>query len=463
MPSRRLVSSLVVVVAVVAVVATGCGKSGPPGIRRKLSTQSGVLTGLPGEHVGSLAEAKPSLTIDGVSGAVEQGARTVLSTSALAKRGAVAITIAGVPAAPGRDGDLELTITGTAVFAHPPQISKLTATITGTLSYNGIDARTLGAELGGVVVDWLTGAKLPADVGLPEGPVAAPKQVAVGSPSCSLHEDGTVRCWDKSGQGVPINAVAGTTAIAAAVNFGACGIRADGHAYCIDAWGNAVALEARAVCGVEGATAISVGQQTACAIVGDGHVRCWGRTEKAFEPCSAEGEAVEVKGVTGAVALDTGPFAGCAITGGGGVACWELCGEGCKSGVVGRVDTPPVAHAIKGLTKATQLVTGHEVCAATGDRVACRSTDGNGKPTAAVVPEPVTQLARGAVDTCARGTSGHVFCWTVGTKPEAVADLADVVDFDADISGSCAVTARGVVCWGGMGEPTPPQLIDLSY
>lgn len=466
MPSRRIVSGLVVVALV------GCGSKGPPGIQRKLHTESLIATGLPGEHVATLADAKPSLTIDGVTGAIEEGVHGRLEGSELAKKGAVTVKFEGVPTSPGNDGSFDVTITGVAVFAHLPNVSKLTATITGKVSYNGIDAKALGAELGDIVDDWIAGEKLPPDVGLPTGPVAAAQQIAVGSPSCSLHADGTVRCWDKSMAPVPINAVAGTTAIAAGQNFGACGVRKDGHAYCIDAWGGAAAFEARPVCGIEAATAISVGQQSACALVADGKVRCWGRDAKWFEPCNGRA-AVEVKGVTGATAVATGPFQACAITAGGGVACWVLCDQdkGCKSGAAGQVDTAPTAYVIKGLAKATTLSADHDVCVAAGDHVLCTSTDGTGKkPTDTVVPEPVKQLASTGMKVCARGDSGHALCWGLaGGKPEAVAAVAGVegvVDLDADLTGICAATAQGVMCWGGgdrMGMPEAPTLIKIDY
>jgi hypothetical protein len=462
MPSPRIVSGLIVVALL------GCGSKGPPGIQRKLHTESLKATGLPGEHVATLADAKPNLTIDGVTGAVEEGVHARLAGSELAKKGGVTVKFEGVPTSPGNDGSFDVTITGTAVFAHVPNVSKLTATITGKVSYNGVDARALGAELGDIVDDWIAGEKLPPDVGLPDGPVPPATSVGLGSPSCSLHADGTVRCWEANGGPVPLNAVAGTTAIAAGQNFGACGVRKDGHAYCIDAWNSASAFEARPVCGIERATAISVGQQSACALVADGKVRCWGRDSKWFEPCDVGRAAVEVKGLTGATVLDTGPFSACAITAAGGVACWELCDKDCKSGVVGQVDTAPTARVIKGLAKATALSTEHDVCAAAGDHVFCTTVDGKGKkPTDTVVPEPVKQVAGTGLVVCALGDSGKVFCWSAaGGKPEAVAGVEGVVDLDADITGLCGVTAQGVMCWGGedrMGMPSAPTLVKIDY
>lgn len=460
MPSRRVVLGLVVLMLL------GCGsKSASPEIRRDVHAESTWTTGLPGERVAKLADARPALTITGISGAVADGVRTRLSGSGLAKHGALTLAIEGVPAEPARDGKLDVAITATGVFAHPPQVTRLAGTIKGSLSYNGIGANALGVELGDIVDDWLADQKLPADLGLPAGPVAAAKEVAVGSPSCSLHVDGTVRCWHESSAGVPIPAITGTKAIAAGNNFGACGIRADGRAYCIDAWGEGSKLEVRAVCGIEGATAISVGQQSACAIVGEGRVRCWGGAERWFAPCDPARSAVEVKGVTGAFALDTGAFAGCAITADGGTACWELCGKDCKSGVTGQVDSPPTAHGIDGIAKATQIVAGHDVCAATGDHVVCASTEEkpNEQPTDTLVPEPVKELAWSWSGVCARGEGGKLFCWSKGGKPEAVPGIAGVVEFDADLSGSCAITAKGVLCWGGPGSSSQPALVDLSY
>ena len=450
--------------AVVVIALAGCGRHERE-TKRELHTEDTMLTGLPGPQVATLSDAKPALSVTGVTGPVADGVRDELGRSDLVKRGAVAVAIQGVPARPASDGTLQLTIETTAVFAHPPQVSKLQSTITGRLEYHGLDANLLGHELGDIVVDWLANRKLPATVGLPAGPPAPAQHVASGSPSCSLHADGSVRCWEPSREAVPVSAVAGTKAIDAAQNYGACGVAGDGRAYCIDAWDNTTALEARHVCGVEHATAISVGQQTACAVVDGGHVRCWGRKPEWFEPCGSGKAAVEVKGVAGAETVDTGPFAGCARSHDGAVACWEHCGKDCKSGVQGQVDVAPAASPVKSLGKAVHLAVGHDACAASGDRVTCVDLP-RGKPATTVVPEPVKQLARTAHGLCALGASGHVLCWGGKDKPAPVAGLDDVVALDADLAGTCAVTGKGaVLCWGRMGQPdnAPPTEIQITY
>lgn len=431
-----------------AIAVAGC-KSEPGGlaIKRELKTDSTKSSGLPGPGL-SLDEATPSLAIEGVEGPVLEGMRERLARSTIAPKGGVTVDVQGVPRKPGMRGTVQFVMKAHAAFVHPPEMSALDATFTGTLTYRETSPARLGEELGDIVDDWLTAQKLPENLGK-RGTIADPIAVTVGPPHCALHADKSVRCWEDGEQPLHIPALTPTVSLDAGNNYGVCGVRENGRVYCVDAWDNTVAYEARDVCGVEGATSVSVGQQSACALLADGTVRCWGARAGWFEPCG-ERAAVAVQGVTDAVAIDTGPFRGCAVDKAGGVACWELCGKGCKSGVVGEVDTPPTAAPVKGLSKVTTVLAAFDICGASGDTVTCVPNAG-GTPRRVKLPAPVNEVFRTMRDTCARLADGTIHCWASAhdapTETLKVVTFRDVIDADAGLSGLCAAsTQNGVSC-----------------
>ncbi len=452
---------------VLVVLVAACGdKTAGPGafeVKRDLKTTSKKSSGLPGTGMATLSDAAPSLNVVNDT-ALGQAFKAALAESALVNKGAIDVTLITDPKDPPANGTMKVAIELTALFAHVPEISQLDANIAGTLVYKNRSAADLGKELAEVVVDHLEGAKLPANVGPPTTKVTKAVSITPGPPTCTLHEDGVVRCWEPRG-GAPysIPSLTGSKAIDAGNNFGLCGIRADGRAYCVDAWDNSIKLEARDVCGVANATAISVGQASACALLANGHVKCWAGRAEAFEPCDKGTPAVEVKGVTAATVLDTGSFKSCVLTKDGSVQCWELCDDKCRSGVVGEVDpkNPPLAAPVKGITKATNVLVGFEVCATVKDnKVTC--VERGGKARTITLPEPVQKLSYGMDGACGLGASGSVYCWhekPTATKTEAVTDVAD---FGAGMYGSCAITKTGeVLCWGGpdSAKDAPPKPI----
>ncbi len=129
--------------------------------------------------------------------------------------------------------------------------------------------------------------------------VANATQVAGGTDhTCARLSDGTVLCWGLNGNGqcgadlsvspisspTRVGTIADARSIAAGDAF-TCALRADGTVWC---WGsnNNSQLgetpastgrgEPAAVRGLSGVTAITAGASHACALLGDGTVRCWG-------------------------------------------------------------------------------------------------------------------------------------------------------------------------------------------
>lgn len=442
-------------VCLIAILACACGKGDGSGgryeIERKLETNSSTEGGLPTsgrDH----AAATPALVIEGISGPIADGMREGLAAAKVAPSGNVKVVIIANPVSPKATGKLDITLDVTAVFAHGAEVTRATAKIHGSIKHKNTEPKRIGGELADVVEDYLVGLKLPADIGPLKAP-PPPTSIAIGPPSCTLHEDTTVRCWDRGQAPLPIAKSAGTVAIDAGSNFGMCGLRDNGRVYCVDAWDNTVSLEARDVCGITTAKSLGVGQQTACAMLADNTVKCWPGKPEYFEPCG-KAEAVAVAGVTKAGMIDIGPFQGCVATLDDEVQCWEHCGPGCKSGVVGQVDaTPPTAKTVAKKIKATALNVGFDVCWGAGAKVSCVGRTDK-KPRVVTLPEPIKQLAYATNKLCGLSASGSISCWpldakgTVTTTP--LPAFANVVVFDAGLDALCAITATGdVSCTGG--------------
>jgi len=448
------------IAAMCAVLMLGCGSKGGGRyeIKRKLDNKGTRSIGLPhGEQ--SYLEAKPKLSIVGVTGEIEKGMRARLEADPLAKLGSVDVTIDVKPISPkAGSGHVEATIKLEATFLAAPELIAIDNTITATIDYSGTSLAKLGEELGDIVGDDLAGEKLPPTIGFPTAPPAKVVAVTTGSPSCTLHEDGSVRCWAWKSTPVLVPKAGDAIAVDAAQNYGACVLKRDGTVHCIDAWSASSNLEVKKVCGVEHATAISVGANTACAAQADGKVKCWAGQPASFEPCEKPA-AVEVENVTDAVALYAGPFEGCALGKDGTVKCWEHCGKDCKSTAKGEVDGPPKAAIAKGLPKkATAVAMEFGACVVHDKtKVTCVDIDDTKKkPIVTVVPDEITNLAAN-MGLCALGAKGTIYCWNTDKPAVPLASPTDVAYLSGELAGYCAITrANDVLCWGGMDE-TPPE------
>ena len=294
--------------------------------------------------------------------------------------------------------------------------------------------------------------------------------------TCGLTNTGSVRCWGDNEAGqlgdgtamrrlTPIGVVDLSSGINAIGAGGAhnCALRAGGTVSC---WGyneygqlGDGSLEQRvapvAVVGLGGAaTAIAIGGYQSCALIIGGTVRCWGDNiygQLGDGTTTMRTMPVSVSGLGGGViAIVAGFDHTCALTSAGAVLCW------------GRND-------------AGQL--------------------GDGTLTPRITPVPVsglssgvTALAAGFVHTCARTSSGAVFCWGANfagqlgdgsgidrLTPTPVSGLASGVStVAAGTSHSCASRDNGdVLCWGSnvqgqLGDggrttrPTPAAVIGLG-
>ncbi len=187
------------------------------------------------------------------------------------------------------------------------------------------------------------------------------------------------------------------------------------------------------VSGVSGAAAVSVGNGSACALLSGGTVQCWGLndfgqlgngtvTQQSLTP-------VPVTGLSGVTAISVGAESACALLTDGTVECWGhnvlgLLGDG-------KTTNSSIPVPVTGLSGVSAISVGAEhACAVLADGTAeCWGNNtfgqlGDGTTTSSSVPVPVSRLRNftaisvGGSFTCALtsvrvdvGSVTHVACW----------------------------------------------------
>src|ERR1019366_2964372 len=207
---------------------------------------------------------------------------------------------------------------------------------------------------------------------------------------CALLSGRTVECWGDNQQGelgngttatsgcycsttpVAVSGLRGATAISVGTNS-ACALLSGGTVEC---WGlnsvgqlgngtTTISSTPVAVSGLSGATAISVGTNSACALLSGGTVECWGSNnygQLGNGTTTDSSTPVAVSGLSGATAISVGgsPSA-CALLSGGTVECWGDNGDDTLgNGTTTNSSTP---GAVSGLSGATTISVGDSACA----------------------------------------------------------------------------------------------------
>lgn len=354
----------------------------------------------------------------------------------------------------GSAGELETSTSGPGK-ATGLSLGEETTCVTvesgGVWCWGGNNYGLLGSLQRSVNID-----RIPAEVAGLTSEVTSIALGALSETACVVTAGGAVKCWgDNSvgqlGQGtsgatssfVPVQ-VPGLTSGVTAVSVGensACAIVADGSVQC---WGRQYSPPSISkpvqIAGLNGAaTAISVGGDTVCAITAGGAVQCWGNNGSrqlgnAATTGSDSSVPVQVDGLTsGASAISVGGNTACAITAQGGVKCWGL-----QFGTaVTLADQAP--SDVQGLTSGVVAISAGAffACAVTaaggvecwGDNSMGQLGNGMETPVLTAIPAPVSGLSSGVVSVSVGGnylTSGE--------------------------SSACALTKEGrVLCWGDNG------------
>jgi alpha-tubulin suppressor-like RCC1 family protein/fibronectin type 3 domain-containing protein len=227
------------------------------------------------------------------------------------------------------------------------------------------------------------------------------------------------------------------------------------------------------------ATALSVGQDHACAIVSGG-VWCWGDNnygELGNNSLVNSPIPVQVSGLsTGVVSIAAGFYSTCAVLSTGAVQCWGYGSDGeMANGTFTTTNQIPVASNIT--TGATFIYAGeHLFCAVVSGASQCWGINGTGDlgigtTTSSSVPVTPTGLAVASsfgnasmgFQTCAV-VSGAAFCWgqnnygKLGTNdatqtntfyPGQVYGLTSgVTSISPGGDHTCAIVSGGLQCWG---------------
>jgi len=299
------------------------------------------------------------------------------------------------------------------------------------------------------------------------------KGISAGMSTCAVLTDGTIQCWGANnagtfGNGTTTNSIAPVVAYNNSANnpaeqvsvgaYSACGLFHDGTVQC---WGSdyagvSVGLLGNGTVGYSltpvpvnnitasnPATAISVGYDSACALMAGGTVQCWGYNyygelgTGSFtgpqtctnSPCSTV--PVTVTGISGVTNISVGgSSAMCAVKSDGTVWCWGSNAYYQLGGASGPNADVPVQ--IGGITTAKSVsVGGDSACALLADgTVMCWGYDAQGQagngaafannltPVAVIditSANPATAISTNAGSTCALLQDGTVWCWGQNT------------------------------------------------
>jgi len=221
-------------------------------------------------------------------------------------------------------------------------------------------------------------------------------------------------------------------------------------------------------------------QQSFCAVLSSGGVRCWGANasgQLGDGTTNASSVALAVSGITTATAVvSDAADSFCARLGSGGVDCWGANTAGELGDGTTTASSVPVA--VTGLSGAVAVTSDGDdsYCAVLSTGVVeCWGANasgqlGNGSTTQSTTPVVVTGLtdatsvtSDGSASYCALLSTGAVACWGDGTygelgdnstaratEPVAVSDITDATAVSSDDDDSfCAVLSSGAVeCWG---------------
>ncbi len=299
-----------------------------------------------------------------------------------------------------------------------------------------------------------TGRTTPVDVnGLTSGVSAV---IAGYDHTCALTSAGGIKCWGRNAEGelgngtttgrtTPVDVI-GLTSGASAVSGGfnnTCALTTFGGVKC---WGyngsgqlgNGTTFDSSALTPVDvfgltsGATAVGVGETSACALTSSSGVKCWGGNANGRlgdGTRTASSTPVDVSGLTSDVAaISVSEYHTCALTTAGGIKCWGRNAEGELGNGTTTDSSTPVD--VSGLTSGVAAVSAAEY------------------------------------HTCALTTAGAVKCWGYNsdgqlgdgttsqrTTPVDVSGLSGVRAVSASEDHTCALTsAGGIKCWGRNAE-----------
>jgi alpha-tubulin suppressor-like RCC1 family protein len=302
--------------------------------------------------------------------------------------------------------------TATAVSVGPQGQNACASLSNGTVQCWGDDE---GAQLGTTLAAGYS--SIPVSV---PGITTAISVSNSGSEACAVLAGGTVECWGYDGYGglgdgsgstlvtgpIAVSGITTATAVAVAEND-ACALLANGTVQCWGQGGNgqlgngttpADVLTPVTVSGITTATAITVGGVSACALLANGTIQCWGGNtygELGNNSTTNSSVPVTVNGITTATGVSANNFNACAVLSNGTAQCWGPNTNGELGN--GTTTSSLVPVPVTGISNATQISTGFGFACATlaGGAAQCWgiNTDGqlgNNSTSSSLVPVTVS-------------------------------------------------------------------------
>jgi alpha-tubulin suppressor-like RCC1 family protein len=274
-----------------------------------------------------------------------------------------------------------------------------------------------------------------------------------GDHSCVLHADGTIDCWGWNYDGalgngfppvdsaapVPVFGIDNAVQVSAGW-FSACALLSDGTVRC---WGYNEDGELGDGTGTDGQYPVTVitspsnplsdvvqmsaGNYHACAVKSDGTVWCWGYNDSGQLGDNSTTEskvAVEVSNIDSATQVSAGGYHTCALLSNGTVWCWGYGGDGQLGDGSNPYASSLTPVQASGITNATQVsVGGYHSCALlANDTIDCWGYDYDG------------QL--GNLNTAD------------SPSPVLVNGISGATQVSAGWYNTCAVLSSTVKCWG---------------
>ncbi len=448
---------------------------------------------------------------DNASGQLGNGT-TATSSIPVVVSGATArpvVSVVAPPTGPTAGGTAVVISGGNLAGATAVRFGPLVATSFTVNSPTQITATTPAGAAGSVDVSVVTpggtsavdGATRFTYVGLP--PVTAVSgSIDSGSEhTCRTTPAATVECWGADDLGQLGDGGEQASPVGSSFSFESA------------AGGSATPVP---VLGVTGAQWVTAGSQHSCAVLSGGTVKCWGDnsagqlgdglevpTGSSFSFAQSVGQPqsvpVNVVGLSGAVAVSAGRSHTCALLSGGGVVCWGDNSSGQLGDGTFTTRSSPVP--VPGVTGAVSVSAGGgHTCAVLLDGTAsCWGANSSWQSAPGSTtyyfstPQPVAvpgvqfiEVAAGDDFSCARTSTGTVFCWGQGgfgqrgdgtavspsfeggslggadlapadgfapganrSGPVAALGVTGAVGIDAGEAHACVVVTSGVTrCWG---------------
>jgi alpha-tubulin suppressor-like RCC1 family protein len=279
-------------------------------------------------------------------------------------------------------------------------------------------------------------------------PGAALQLALAGNHGCALLEDGAVNCWGANGDGqLGIGGFVPSTSGPVPVT------------------------------GLGAAVAVSAGQDTSCALLGDGTVWCWGHNsdrQLGDGTTTPSPVPLQIPGLVDVVDVSVGiDGTVCARTAAKELFCWGENDEG-ELGLGFTSSNEGTPQQVSSLSEVTDIAVQQHVCAVTGQGEAyCwgrnwygeLGTSNGSSPSPRLVPIAVrlVAVAPGYVHTCGLAEDGSVWCWgsnlygQLGTGSSATTAIpaqvqglpGPAVQLVSGGNTTCALTEAGrAYCWG---------------